>query len=87
MLSSLLCCCIYGHLENNRLVRIPSMHRRFLQGDLKRNELSSKKLHDSSQGGKSGKAEVALMMRVVDDFLYISSEVQVRMLSSSTSGD
>ena len=69
------------------MVRIPSMHRRFLQGDLKRNELSSKKLHDSSQGGKSGKAEVALMMRVVDDFLYISSEVQVRMLSSSTSGD
>eukprot|EP00960_Hanusia_phi_P047925 758663-Hanusia_phi.AAC.2 len=87
VLSSLLCCCIYGHLENNRLLRIPSLHRKFFEPDLKSKQAAAKTPHTTGQPREEmrGRREVALMMRVVDDFLYISSELQVLVTLRSCS--
>lgn len=85
VLSSLLCCLMYGHLEGSRLSSLPSTHTR------RSREGVGKDLADSTgqKGGKDGKdaRDMSLLMRVVDDFLYLSpssshAKAFVRTMSS-----
>ena len=70
VLSSLLCCMMYGHLEGSRLSSLPSSHRERLAAN------ASKEIgHGQHQVGEDigvSAHESSVLMRVVDDFLYLS---------------
>jgi hypothetical protein len=76
VVSSLLCCCVYGHLERSRLASLPSLHTAFYEHQLGAGADAAGVAEGAgAASGPEAGAEVSLLMRMIDDSLYVSADL------------
>ena len=76
VVSSLLCCCVYGHFERSRLASLPSLHTAFYEHQLGAGADAAGVAEGAgAAAGPEACAEVSLLMRMIDDSLYVSADL------------